>query len=132
MRIGLTPGNAADIARFLGTVGPKELADAALAVTNSQALTDEQRAALGRFELAADARISSALSRAQDVYLGTVRCAASVLSIVLAEAAALMLGTNSGMWMVGLLVGIVAVPLAPIANDVVGALQAATKALRGI
>jgi len=29
------------------------------------------------------------------------------------------------------IVGIVAVPLAPIANDVVAALQAATKAMRG-
>ena len=131
VRIGLTAANAPDIARFLGTVDPEELKSAARAVTNCQALTDDQRSAIGRFELAADARISSALSRAQDVYLGTVRCAASVLSIVLAEVAALMLGTNDGMWMVGLLVGIVAVPLAPIANDVVGALQAATKALRG-
>jgi hypothetical protein len=132
VRIGLTPDNAPDIARFLGTVDPGELKSAALAVINSQALTDEQRGAIGRFELAADARISSALSRAQDVYLGTVRCAASGLSIVLAEAAAIMLGTNQDMWMVGLLVGVVAVPLAPIANDVVGALQAATKALRSM
>lgn len=130
MRIGLTPANAQDIARFLGTIDPEELKSAALAVTSGQALSDTQRAAIGRFELAADARIASALSRAQDVYLGTVRSAASLLSIVLAEVAALMLGTNSGMWMVGLLVGIVAVPLAPIANDVVGALQAATRALR--
>jgi hypothetical protein len=130
MRIGLTPANAPDIARFLGTVDPDGLRSAALAVTSGQALSDTQRAALGRFELAADARIASALSRAQDVYLGTVRSAASVLSVVLAEVAAVMLGTSSDMWMVGLLVGIVAVPLAPIANDVVGALQAATKALR--
>jgi hypothetical protein len=129
IRIGLTPGNAPDIARFLGTVDPDELRGAAAAVTSGHALTDAQRAAIGRFELAADARIASALSRAQDIYLGTVRCTASVLSVVLAEAAAVIL--NPGMWMTGLLVGIVAVPLAPIANDIVGALQAATKALRG-
>lgn len=132
VRIGLTPYNAPDIARFLGTVDPEELKKAAAAVISNQPLTDEQRGAIGRFELAADARISSALSRAQDVYLGTVRCAASALSIVLAEGAAIMLGTSQDMWMVGLLVGVVAVPLAPIANDVVGALQAATKALRSM
>jgi len=137
VRIGLTPENAPAIARFLGTVGPGELREAAIAVLSGRPLSDEQRAAIGRFELAADARIASALSRAQDVYLGTVRCAASAISIVFAEAAAFLLGTDSAalglpnVWVVGLLVGIVAVPLAPIANDVVGALQAATKALRG-
>ena len=134
VRIGLTPENAPGIAGFLGTIDPTELKAAATAVQEGHDLTDPHRAAIGRFELAADARISSALSRAQDVYLGTVRSAASVLSIVMAEVAALMLGSSTGgppMWMVGLLIGIVAVPLAPIANDVVGALQAATKALRG-
>jgi hypothetical protein len=137
VRIGLTPGNAPEIARYLGTVDPAELRAAAIAVQDGQALSDDHRAAIGRFELAADARISSALSRAQDVYVGAVRCAASVLSIALAEVAALMLGNGQtapglpSMWMIGLLVGVVAVPLAPIANDVVSALQAATKALRG-
>jgi hypothetical protein len=137
LRIGLTPDNAPAIAQFLGTVKPEELKSAAAAVLDAQPLSDQQRAAIGRFELAADARIASALARAQDVYLGTVRCAASAISIVLAEVAAIVLGSEStvagmpGMWAVGLLVGIVAVPLAPIANDVVSALQAATRALRG-
>jgi hypothetical protein len=137
VRIGLTPENAPAIARFLGTIDPNGLRAAAVAVQNGQALTDDERGALGRFELAADARIASALSRAQDVYLGTVRCTASAISIAFAEVASFLLGTESvapglpSVWVVGLLVGIVAVPLAPIANDVVGALQAATKALRG-
>jgi len=137
VRIGLRPENAEALASFLGTVAPTALRAAAQAVQNGTPLTDEHRGAIGRFELAADARISSALSRAQDVYLGTVRCAASAISIVLAEVAAFLLGSQKpadslpSMWMVGLLVGVVAVPLAPIANDVVSALQAATRALRG-
>jgi hypothetical protein len=120
-------------------------------VQGGKALSDDHRGALGRFELAADARVASALARAQDAYLGWVRGAASAVSIFLAEFAAYFLsGTTTGAgggaanaaaapgtaglpneWLIGLLVGIVAVPLAPIANDVVGALQAATKALRG-
>jgi len=135
VRIGLTPENAAPIARYLGSVDPNDLQAATTAVQKGAPLSDDNRAAIGRYELAADARISSALARAQDVYLGTVRVAASVCSIVLAEVAAWLLGGQTGadvpsMWLVGLLVGVVAVPLAPIANDVVNALQAATRALR--
>jgi TRAP-type C4-dicarboxylate transport system permease large subunit len=97
-------------------------------VEASQPLGDAERGALGRFELAADARIASALSRAQDVYLGWVRGSASLCAIALGIAAALILGSDL---VDGVIVGIVAVPLAPIANDVVAALQAATRAMRG-
>ncbi len=128
VRIGLTTANAENVARFLGTVAPAALKQAAAAVEASTPLTDAERGAIGRFELAADARIASALSRAQDVYLGWVRGSASLCAIVLGIAAALILGSDL---VDGVIVGIVAVPLAPIANDVVAALQAATRAMRG-
>src|SRR4029077_14527972 len=135
VRIGLKSNNAEAIARWLGTVDPAALKAAVANVEAGVALSDDNRGAIGRFELAADARIDSALARAQDLYIGTVRCAASALAIVLAEATAFLLGpglTGGGpqTWLVGLLVGVVAVPMAPIANDVVSALQAATRALR--
>lgn len=128
VRIGLTTANAENVARFLGTVAPAALRQAAAAVESSTPLTDAERGAIGRFELAADARIASALSRAQDVYLGWVRGSASLCAIVLGIATALILGSDL---VDGLIVGVVAVPLAPIANDVVAALQAATRAMRG-
>jgi hypothetical protein len=134
LRIGLSTDNAEAIARYLGTITPNSLTMAVGKVERAEPLTDDDRAAIGRFELAADARVESALARAQDVYIGTIRCAASVCAIVLAEIAALLLGSESraaSSWLVGLLVGVVAVPLAPIANDVVSALQAAAKAMRG-
>jgi hypothetical protein len=128
VRIGLTGANAAGVASFLGTVDPAALKQAATNVEQARALSDADRAAIGRFELAADARIESALSRAQDVYLGWVRGSASVCALLLAELTAYTLQAS---WQTGLLVGLVAVPLAPIANDLVAALQAATKAMRG-
>lgn len=127
VRIGLTTANAENVARFLGTVTPAALKQAAAAVEAATPLNDAERGAIGRFELAADARIASALSRAQDVYVGWVRGSASLCAIVLGIATALILGSDL---MDGLIVGIVAVPLAPIANDVVAALQAATRAMR--
>ena len=128
LRIGLSSGNAEQIADFLGTVDPVALKQAATNVEKCAALSDVDRAAIGRFELAADARVESALSRAQDVYLGSVRMTASVVAIALGELTAFILHAD---WLVGLVIGLVAVPLAPIANDVVSALQAATKAMRG-
>ena len=128
VRIGLTSAQAENVARSLGTVNPAALRQAVEAVEAAQPLGDADRGAIGRFELAADARIESALSRAQDVYLGWVRGSASVCAIVLGIVAALLMGADVTE---GLVIGIVAVPLAPIANDVVAALQAATKAMRG-
>ena len=136
VRVGLSEGNAEAIAEFLGNLDPAALRTAATHVKQG-ALTDGDRGVIGRFELAVDARIDSALSRAQDVYLGTVRVAASAIGIALAELAAILGGGGltpwlyQNGWLKGALVGTLAVPLAPIANDVVGALQAATKALRG-
>jgi hypothetical protein len=127
VRIGLTSAHAETVARFLGTVAPGALKQAVETVGAARPLGDADRAAIGRFELAADARIASALSRAQDVYLGWVRGSASACAIVLGVVAALLSGSDVAD---GLIVGVVAVPLAPIANDVVAALQAATKAMR--
>ncbi len=128
IRVGLRPENAKPIAAFLGTVDAAALQSAAAAAAQGATLSDAERGVIGRFELAVDARIDSALARAQDVYLGSIRIAASILAIGLAELAARLLGARAD---IAFLVGLLAVPLAPVANDLVGALQAATKALRG-
>jgi|ERR1700733_2241348 len=78
VRIGLNSDNAENVALFLGTVDTQALKQAATKVLQCTEVSDTDRAAIGRFELAADARIESALSRGQDVYLGSVRCAASL------------------------------------------------------
>jgi hypothetical protein len=132
VRLGLTPNNADALATYVGTVAPKALQSAASSVANGVALSAADQNAIGRFEMAVDARIDSALSQAQDVYLGTIRCAASVLAIGIAEAVQYMLDMGNASptnYFGALVVGLVAVPLAPVANDVVAALQAATKAL---
>jgi len=114
-----------------GSLGNRATEDAAAAdaIAQGATLTSEQRGAIGRFEMAVDARIESALARAQDLYLGAVRCTSSVLAIAFAELVIATHAVDGASYLHGLLVGLAAVPLAPIANDVVGALQAATKAL---
>jgi hypothetical protein len=127
VRVGLTSANAAGIAGFLGSVAAPALTAAAASVAQGANLSGDDRAAIGRFEMAVDARIDSALSSAQDAYLGFVRGAATLIALVFAEAVAAILGVSP---LIGLVLGIVAVPFAPIANDLVGALQAASKALK--
>lgn len=99
--------------------------------------TDEQRQALARFELAVDARIDAALALAEDRYVGAARGAASIFSVVFALIVGFILGLSGGgigsLWQtVGLsvLIGIAAVPVAPVAKDVATALSSAEQALR--
>jgi hypothetical protein len=130
MRIGLTPKNAENIALELGVVEPARLTEAAVAVETGAPLTAEQRNAIARFELAADARVDAALSLAQDHYKRLSRFLAGVVAVALAIFAAYVLAGNWSLLGKAVLIGIAAVPLAPVAKDVAGALKAATEALR--
>ncbi|HWO40565.1 MAG TPA: hypothetical protein VNO43_02040 [Candidatus Eisenbacteria bacterium] len=128
VRVGLRPENAAPLAVYLGIVDGAALRAAAEKVISGGDLSAELRNVLGRFELAVDARIDAALTLAQSNYAGATRVSASVVALAIAMAVGLHLG--SGYWFQALLVGIAAVPLAPVAKDLVSALQAATRAIR--
>jgi hypothetical protein len=128
VRIGLTPGNAIPIAGFLGIVDAKKLAEAAAQVGKGTDLSAELRNVLGRFELAVDGRIDAALTLAQTKYVGATRVLASLVALFIALAVGVYLG--SGYVFQALLVGIAAVPLAPVAKDLVTALQSASRAIR--
>jgi hypothetical protein len=118
--VGTSSGN-------LGAFSCVDMDDAAAAsVAAAVNLTADDRAAIGRFELAVDARIDSALSSAKHMYLGGIRCTAALLAMGISQLIAPILGAR---WDLALILGIVAVPFAPIANDLVGAIQAASKAL---
>jgi len=130
LRIGLTPNNAEEIGKTLGVVDPVKLREAAAAVDTGATLTPEQRNAIARFELAADARVDAALTLAHDHYTRLSKTLAGLVALIIAVAAAY--GLEPGGSLVGraVLVGLTAVPLAPVAKDVAGALKAASEALR--
>lgn len=127
-RVGLTPENATRAAEFLGMVDGASLAEAARQVAQGQELTAQLRNILGRFELAVDARIDAALMLAQNQYVGATRGSASIIAILIAIIVGIYLGKEY--FVQAILVGVAAVPLAPIAKDVVNALQSASKAIR--
>jgi hypothetical protein len=127
VRVGLTRENASECARFVGSVPPEALVAAVEAASQGAEIPSEHRNVIGRFELAVDARIDSALALAKDQYLGAVRGFAYGIAIVMALFAGFVLHARVG---ISLVVGVAAVPIAPITNDIVAALQAATKALK--
>jgi hypothetical protein len=140
VRLGLTKDNAAQLATFLGEgiVDRSSLAGIAEKIATGVKLTDSERGLLGRFELAVDTRIEAAVALAEEKYKLTTQWWASGTAVALALIAAWALGTQKPDFLVwekvlfikGMIVGLVAVPLAPIAKDVASALQSATKALK--
>ena len=131
MRIGLRPDNAAGMAEHVGVVEAKDMTAIAEKLRDGVALEAAEKSVLGRFELAVDARIDAALSFAERTYLGCVRWSAIVLSVLLALVAAWVIRGKVGgfEWETALIVGVAAVPLAPVAKDLSKALHAAANAI---
>jgi hypothetical protein len=88
----------------------------------------DARAILGKFELAVDARVDAAIAAADDTYAGAMRLIASVVAMLASLLTASILGIALSK---ALLVGLAAVPIAPIAKDLVSLLNSARDALRG-
>lgn len=143
VRIGLSPENAVPIARFLGWSDPDSLTraakEAAKPLDDEEKMDDDAHRALGRFELAIDARIDAAMAVAKSEYVARARIVASVFAVALALVAGIALAFESdrairwddyGLFFGAVVVGLAAIPLAPIAKDVASALQSASVALR--
>jgi hypothetical protein len=139
-RVGLRGANAGAVARDLGSIDPDGLVQAIRVAMGeddgsgrdgSARLTNAQRSLIARYELAADARIEAALTLAQARYAGALRLMASAVAVALAlVVASLVTERTSDDYALAVLVGLGAVPLAPIAKDVAAGIQAAAKAIK--
>jgi hypothetical protein len=128
IQLGLTPESAEKIAPLV------HLESAAFAamiegLTKGAEMTPEQVNMLGRFKASIEAVIDAAYERADQAYRNTMRMVSGAVSVALALAANDLAPTPAGSWKVALLVGLIAVPLAPIAKDIASALQAAGSAI---
>lgn len=131
LRIGLSSENAESLANDIGVVDAQTLKSVATKLKEGKELTDDERGVLGRFEIAIDARIDAALALAERTYRGSIRGVASFFAVGLALVAAYFLAGEDQpvQWQAAFIVGIAAVPLAPIAKDVSQAIQSAAKAI---
>ena len=141
VRLGLTASTASKLAQTVGVVAPEALTRIASSLASSEAstaasaeptdpLTDAQRALLGRFELAVDTRIDAVLTLSEDTYRSAARFCAALIAIAIALATAVSLGASEpAVFGRALLLGLMAVPIAPIAKDVTSGIAAAAKAI---
>ena len=127
IRLGLQPDNAKDLAAA-AHVNPKTLESVATKLWAAQPLDPPDLEALGRLDASVEAQLDAAFDRADQLYRNASRVCAGAFSLALALLAAPLV--EQGSWQGAILVGLLAVPLAPIAKDLASSLQAAASALR--
>lgn len=143
VRLGLCPENAAamavaariDAASFLAVV---------TAIDTGGALTNADADLLGRFNGAIDASMDAGYERGDQQYRNSCRLFAGLVAVTLAvwaggllesggafkgHALALSAYWFSSDWWMAVIVGLIAVPIAPIAKDLASSLQAAARAV---
>ena len=151
IHLGLSPGNAAQLAVF-GRVAPQALqavvqkleAGSSLSPADKEnALSPADINVLGRFDSMIDATLDSAYERADQLYRNASKALAALFAILLAIAGGALVTASMNMGVVpdgffffsnefvlAFLVGVVSVPLAPIAKDISTSLVAAVNAIK--
>jgi hypothetical protein len=130
IRLGLAGENAEAIAKP-GHVDPVALQLAATKLRDGSPLDEKDLNVLGRLDASVEAQLDAAFDRADQRYRNSSRALAGVAAVALSWVATLALGWRG--WhdfTLALVIGLLAVPLAPIAKDLASSLQAAAQAMR--
>lgn len=130
IRLGLSPETAGSLERA-AHVREGALVTVAAKLEGGSELTDADVNVLGRLDASIEAQLDAAYDRADQSYRNVSRALAGLVAIGLAFAAETVL-QRPDKWMESLLVGLIAVPLAPIAKDLASALQSAVAATRSV
>jgi len=134
IRLGLSPANAVDLARA-GHVNPEKFRDAVMRLHQGAVLSTEDVNLFGRFDAAVDAALDAGYERADQKYRNSARALAGLFAMLLSVWGMFILkqgAPSSQDVMTAVLVGAVAVPLAPIAKDLASSLSAAVGALKTV
>jgi len=134
IHLGLTAVNAADLAKAAG-VDEKTLASVADKVAGraqgNTALTPAEINTLGQFDAILSVILDEAYERGDQQYRNGTKILAMIFAVIFGIAGSLLIKGSSGDAVgLGLLVGLAAVPLAPIAKDLTSSLQAAVAAIQ--
>lgn len=127
IRLGLAPDTAPALAKA-GQVKADALAAVAAKLEAGTTLTEIDLNVLGRLDASVEAQLNAAFDRADQLYRNVSRFLAGVFSIALTFLATYALGWER--WALALVIGLLAVPLAPIAKDLASSLQAAAGAMK--
>lgn len=128
LRLGLNADTAGELAA-VGNVDAGKLGAVAEKLVHGKAMTEPELNLLGRVEAAVQARLDAAFDLAEQGYRNKARVIAGVLAIGLALVAALVTRYQNQLGL-AMILGVLAVPIAPIAKDLVSALTAAAGAVK--
>lgn len=137
IKLHLSTGNASQVAAA-ANVDPAQLTAIAQSTISGAALTPEQSDAWSRFDLIVTAMLDDCYQRADQTYRNAMRAIAAGLAVILAIAGAFMLdGTWTHFWTLheaglAVLIGLLAMPLAPVAKDISTALAAAVNTMQAV
>lgn len=132
IRLGLSSANVEAMA-LAGHVEAAALRAVLEAIETGAVMNQQQINLLGRFNAAIDAALDGAFERADQQYRNASRLWSGILAIGLSLWAGVMLyGTDGKTLLEALFVGVIAVPLAPVAKDLTSALQAAAGAMKAV
>ena len=136
LKLHLSVENAAKVAERTN-VDEAMLAAVAAKLHQGAELTQEESDAYGRLDLIMTALIDEAYQRSDQVYRNGLRTLAGSTAVVLALAGAWGLVGPQGLtenwdWVKAVVVGLLAVPLAPVAKDLTSALASAVNAMQAV
>jgi len=134
IRLGLSAANAPSLAAAGGVAAPA-LTDVVTKLDNGTALSPADINVLGRFDSMVDARLDGGYERADQRYRNVSKAVAASIAVALALLGEFVIAqtqTDSDPmgYLLAVLVGLVAVPLAPVAKDLSSAIGTAVKALK--
>lgn len=131
IRLGLTTKTARDLAAAVGNIDGELLEKVAAKMESGEEPTPAELTMLGRFEAVVDARLGAAFERADQAYRNTARVAAAFVAIALALLAVPTFMAPAD-YALALLIGIIAVPLAPVAKDLTSSISTAVAAFKSV
>lgn len=131
VRLGLSPTNAAAMS-VPGHVDPTRLTAVMTAVEGGAALAPEDVALLARFDSVIGAALDGGFENGDRRYSNIARFCAGVVAVALSLAMEWLFPKvlGQGRYDAALLIGLVAVPIAPIAKDLASALNTTAAAFR--
>lgn len=133
IRLGITTATAADLAASAPGIDNAALVAVAQKIDGGLELSEEDINLLGRFDAILDAQMDAGFERADQQYRNAAKMLASVFAILLSLAGMWILKgqmIDGGDTAVAFFLGILSIPLAPIAKDLTSALGTAVSALK--
>ena len=131
IHLRLTPTTAPALGTAAGVDGTK-LKSLADKIASGTAAMPEEINVLGQFDAVLSAVLDDAYERGDQIYRNRTKLLATIVSTILGLVGGWLIGGASENILVGLIVGIIATPLAPVSKDLASSLQSAVTAVQAV